>query len=217
MSLRMVRRQIPLFITFILGMVLTADWFLVWEPLKESVETLQNFAIIISAFMSGYAAVNLFIIHSRVIRRNLKEKRYFEPVISIILLLCLVVWSVIGVGLGRTSSTYRWLYNNFNLPLSSTAYAATLFYLASATYRVLRARSTETAILLIVGGITIMSNMPLFVKYIPPLLSFRTWISDVLVKASYRAILIGVGLGGILMSMRTMLGMETGYLGAREE
>jgi hypothetical protein len=109
------------------------------------------------------------------------------------------------------------MYTNFNLPLGSTAYAATLFYLASATYRVLRARSTETIILLVVGIVTIMSNMPMLVTYIPPLLTFKTWIADVIVKSSYRAITIGVGLGGILMGVRTLLAMETGFLGATED
>jgi hypothetical protein len=47
--------------------------------------------------------------------------------------------------------------------------------------------------------------------------SIRTWISDYLVKYSYRSITIGVGLGGILMGVRTLLAMETGYLGAVEE
>jgi hypothetical protein len=82
---------------------------------------------------------------------------------------------------------------------------------------VLRARSTETIILLVVGIVTIMSNMPMLVTYIPPLLTFKTWIADVIVKSSYRAITIGVGLGGILMGVRTLLAMETGFLGATED
>jgi hypothetical protein len=101
--------------------------------------------------------------------------------------------------------------------LSSTAYAATLFYLASATYRVLRARSTETLILLVIGIVIIVSNMPMFVTYLPFLLDFKTWVADVVVKASYRSITIGVGLGGILMGVRTLLAMETGFLGGTED
>ncbi|MFQ6052727.1 MAG: hypothetical protein ACE5OO_00665 [Candidatus Bathyarchaeia archaeon] len=217
MSARFIRRQFPLFLTFIVGIVITADWFIKWPPLQSLTSDIINFQIIMTAFMMGYASVNLLMIHSRRIKRNLSENKYFEVLVSLLLLGCLIVWTAIGVGLGRKSPEYQWLYNNFNLPLGSTAYAATLFYLASATYRVLRARTVETTILLVVGIFIIMANMPLFVAIWPGFLTVRTWISDVIVKSSYRAIQIGVGLGGILMAVRTLLAMETGYLGAVEE
>jgi hypothetical protein len=62
-----------------------------------------------------------------------------------------------------------------------------------------------------------LANIPLFTAYFPILGAAQKWIADILVKSSYRAITIGVGLGGILMGIRTLLAMETGYLGAVEE
>jgi len=62
-----------------------------------------------------------------------------------------------------------------------------------------------------------MGNMPMFVTYVPALLVIKSWIETVVVTAAYRAITIGVGLGGILMGVRTLLAMETGFLGAAEE
>jgi hypothetical protein len=177
----------------------------------------MNFQIVMTAFMLGFAGVNLLILHTRRIQRNMSQGKMFDVAISAILLGCLIIWSAVGIFMGTSSDLYQWLFLNFNQPLSSTAYAATLFYLASATYRVLRARSTETLILLVVGFFTILSNMPMFVTYIPALLTFKTWIADVVVKASYRSITIGVGLGGILMGVRTLLAMETGFLGGRED
>lgn len=217
MSQRMIRRQIPLALTFIIGMIVTADWFIRWEPLQGLTSTIMNFQVVMTAFMMGFAGVNLLILHTRRIQRNMGQGKMFDVAISVILLGCLIIWSLTGILLGSASDTYQYLYSNFNLPLSSTAYAATLFYLASATYRVLRARSTETLILLVVGIVVIMANMPMFVTYIPALFTIKAWIEGVLVKASYRAITIGVGLGGILMGVRTLLAMETGFLGATED
>ncbi len=128
-----------------------------------------------------------------------------------------IIWTAVGIFMGRSSDTYQWMYTNFNLPLSSTAYAATLFYLASATYRVIRARSTETTILVVVSIVVIMGNMPMFVTYIPALMTVKNWLAEVVVTAAYRAITIGVGLGGILMGVRTLLAMETGFLGGTED
>jgi len=216
-SQRTIRRQIPLALTFITGMIITFDWFITFQPLQDLTSTIMNFNTVMGAFMMGFAAVNLLVIHTRRIQRNMGQGKMFDVAVSVLLLGFLIIWTAVGILMGRSSDTYQWMYTNFNLPLSSTAYAATLFYLASATYRVIRARSTETIILLVVGIFTIMSNMPMFVTYVPALLTFKTWIADVIVTASYRAITIGVGLGGILMGVRTLLAMETGFLGAVEE
>ena len=217
MSSRMIRRQIPLVLTFIVGLIISFDWFIKWQPLQDLTSTIMNFQSVMSAFMLGFAGVNLLILHSSRIRRNLSDNKMFDAILSVILLGCLALWTIIGIAFGYQHPTYKWLYDTFNLPLSSTAYAATLFYLASATYRVLRARSVETSLLLIVGVVTILANMPIVVTYLPFLIVARTWIADILVKSSYRAITIGVGLGGIMTGVRTLLAMETGYLGGVEE
>jgi hypothetical protein len=213
----MIRRQIPLVLTFIVGIIVSFDWFIKWQPLQDLTSTIMNFQIVMSAFMLGFAGVNLLILHSSRIRRNLSDNKMFDAILSVVLLGCLALWTIIGIAFGYQHPTYKWLYDTFNLPLSSTAYAATLFYLSSATYRVLRARSAETTLLLIVGVITILANMPLVVTYLPILTAARAWIADILVKSSYRAITIGVGLGGIMTGVRTLLAMETGYLGGVEE
>jgi hypothetical protein len=217
MSQRTIRRQIPLALTFIVGMIITVNWFVDITPLKDLSNIILNFNTVMVAFMMGFAGVNLLMIHTRRIQRNMSQGNMFDVAISVLLLGCLIVWTAVGILMGRSSDTYQWMYSNFNLPLSSTAYAATLFYLASATYRVIRARSTETTILVVVSIVVIMGNMPMFVTYIPALLTIKTWLSDILVTAAYRAITIGVGLGGILMGVRTLLAMETGFLGATED
>lgn len=214
---RTYKRQIPLALTFIVGMIVSFDWFIKYEPLQNFTTTIMNFQIIMVAFMMGFAGVNLVVLHTRRIQRNLSDNKMFDVLLSVLVLGCLFIWVGVGVGLGRNSDTYTWLFNTFNQPLSATAYAATLFYLASATYRVLRIRSAETGILLLVGVITMLANIPLFTAYFPILGAAQKWIADILVKSSYRAITIGVGLGGILMGIRTLLAMETGYLGAVEE
>jgi len=217
MSVRIIRRQIPLAVTFAIGVIITGDWFIKWGPLQTTTNTLMNFQIIITAFMMGFAGINLIVLHQIRIRRNVRDKKLLEAFFSILLLACLFVWTAVGVIFGETSPTYQWLYNNFNLPLSATAYAMSLFFLASAVYRVLRVRSGETTVLLIVASVTLLGNMPLMQGIFPFLIPIKDWIANILVKSTYRAITIGMGLGGIMMGVRTLLAMETGYLGATEE
>ena len=217
MSQRTIRRQIPLALTFIVGMIITINWFVDITPLANLSNTILNFNTVMVAFMMGFAGVNLLVIHTRRIQRNMSQGNMLDAGLSVLLLGTLIIWTAVGILMGRSGDTYQWMYTNFNLPLSSTAYAATLFYLASATYRVIRARSPETTILVVVSIVVIMGNMPMFVTYIPALLTIKSWIADVVVTAAYRAITIGVGLGGILMGVRTLLAMETGFLGAAED
>jgi hypothetical protein len=217
MSQRTIRRQIPLALTFIVGIIITANWFIDATPLNNISNTITNFNTVMVAFMMGFAGVNILMIHTRRIQKNMSSGNMLDVFYSILLLGSLIIWSAIGIFMGRSSDTYQWLYTNFNLPLSSTAYAATLFYLASATYRVIRARSTETTILVVVSIVVIMGNMPMFVTYIPALMTVKNWLAEVVVTAAYRAITIGVGLGGILMGVRTLLAMETGFLGGTED
>ena len=217
MSQRTIRRQIPLALTFIVGIIITANWFIDLTPLNDLSNTITNFNTVMVAFMMGFAGVNILMIHTRRIQKNMSQGNMLDVAFSVLLLGCLIIWTAVGIFIGRSSDTYQWMYTNFNLPLSSTAYAATLFYLASATYRVIRARSTETTILVVVSIVVIMGNMPMFVTYIPALMTVKNWLADVVVTAAYRAITIGVGLGGILMGVRTLLAMETGFLGAAED
>ncbi len=217
MSQRTIRRQIPLALTFIVGIIITANWFMDIGPLNDLSNTITNFNTVMVAFMMGFAGVNILMIHTRRIQKNMSSGNTIDVFYSVLLRGSLIIWIGIGIFMGRTSDTYQWLYTNFNLPLSSTAYAATLFYLASATYRVIRARSTETTILVVVSIVVIMGNMPMFVTYIPALMTVKNWLAEVVVTAAYRAITIGVGLGGILMGVRTLLAMETGFLGGTED
>jgi hypothetical protein len=217
MSQRTIRRQIPLALTFIVGIIITANWFIDLAPLNNLSNTITNFNTVMVAFMMGFAGVNILMIHTRRIQKNMSQGNMLDVFFSVLLLGSLIIWTAVGIFMGTTSDTYQWMYTNFNLPLSSTAYAATLFYLASATYRVIRARSTETTILVVVSIVVIMGNMPMFVTYIPALMTVKNWLAEVVVTAAYRAITIGVGLGGILMGVRTLLAMETGFLGGTED
>ena len=217
MSQRTIRRQIPLALTFIVGIIITANWFIDLTPLNDLSNTITNFNTVMVAFMMGFAGVNILMIHTRRIQKNMSSGNTIDIVYSVLLLGSLIIWTAVGIFMGSSSDTYQWMYTNFNLPLSSTAYTATLFYLASATYRVIRARSTETTILVVVSIVVIMGNMPMFVTYIPALMTVKNWLAEVVVTAAYRAITIGVGLGGILMGVRTLLAMETGFLGGTED
>jgi hypothetical protein len=108
------------------------------------------------------------------------------------------------------------------LPLQSTMYALLAFFVASASYRAFRAKNREATILLIAAFIILLGRTPfgmLLTGWIPESLSIfqvpnlAIWIMNSPNLAGQRAIMIGIGLGVISMSLRLILGIERAYLG----
>jgi cytosine/uracil/thiamine/allantoin permease len=94
-------------------------------------------------------------------------------------------------------------------------YSSLAFYMAYGSYKVLRARNFEAALLFITAVLVILGNTPIFPATLPAFFHTREWIFTAIVGGSYRGIRIGVGIGAVVLGIRTLLGMETGYLGRR--
>jgi hypothetical protein len=113
---------------------------------------------------------------------------------------------------------FLWIYS----PLKSTIYALLAFFVASAAYRAFRLRSLEATLLLVAAFIVLLGRTPFGVgltAWLPDSVSFlridelSMWIMKVPNTAGWRAILIGIALGVIAMSLRLILGIERGALG----
>ncbi|MCP4709581.1 MAG: hypothetical protein GY869_13220, partial [Planctomycetes bacterium] len=107
-------------------------------------------------------------------------------------------------------------------PLKATMYALLAFFVASASYRAFRAKNKEATILLITAFVILLGRTPAghyATFWLPDALSFfhvpnlANWIMAVPNLAGQRAIIIGISLGVISMSLRVILGIERTYLG----
>jgi len=207
------KREIPLVITFLVGIIAILEYYVPVDPIVNAFTTLKNWGIVISAFALGLGAVNLFRVHGRHIMRRTPGQWYF----SAWLLFCLIVFVVIGLGTGEFDAHpwYKWLYNSTMLPLGATMYAGLCFAMTAGAYRVLRARSFDAALLLITAFLVILGNTPMFSAMWRGFFEIREWIFDAIVGGTYRGIRIGVGLGSVVLGIRTLIGLETGYLGRR--
>ena len=128
----------------------------------------------------------------------------------------------IGASLTTSGSWFQVIFETLMSPLNSTMYALLAFFIASASYRAFRARNREATILLVAAFIVLLGRTPLgqFVTdWVPDAWSiFRipdlsVWIMTFPNLAGQRAIMIGVSLGVVSMSLRLILGIERTYLG----
>jgi hypothetical protein len=115
---------------------------------------------------------------------------------------------------------FDWIY----MPLKSTLYALLAFFVASAAYRAFRLRSREASLLLISAFLVLIGRTPFGVSltaWLPERLHFlrldelSLWIMKVPNTAGWRAVLIGIALGVVAMSLRLILGLERAALGGR--
>ena len=128
----------------------------------------------------------------------------------------------IAASVTADGSWFQEVFNYVLTPLQSTMYALLAFFVASASYRAFRAKNREATILLIAAFIILLGRTPfglMVTSWVPESLSvlqipnLAIWIMNSPNLAGQRAIIIGIGLGVVSMSLRLILGVERTYLG----
>jgi len=197
---------------FFIGITVLFDWFIPTPTGSIAGKVLRDWNVIIVAWAIGLGAFTMYRTHYRhLVRRTRGQWPY-----STVTLVVSTLYIVVGLGLGAGTPTYRWMYSNVILPLGGAVFASVAFYIASAAYRVMRVRSIDAALLLVSGLIMLLATAPIGSVIWSGFLTGGNWLMDTVVTGTYRAFTIGIALGFILTGVRTLLGLETAWLGRRE-
>jgi hypothetical protein len=144
------------------------------------------------------------------------QRRPSDRLYSLVLLLAVVVMSLLGFTGGiDQGSSFLWVFNHLQAPMQATVFSLLAFYVTSAAFRGFRARSVESAILIVAGMIVLIGRVPLGELITPHLPAAADWIVNVPALAAKRAILIGIGLGMVATALKVIAGVERTYLGGR--
>jgi hypothetical protein len=168
--------------------------------------------LLVVAWATFIGPISLIQTHGKTVQQR-KAGWYF----SILVLITCVVMAITGlplqeVGLGTKNAIYSWLFTNGMTPLSGTMYAIIAFMITSAAYRSFRAKNIESTLVLLAGILMVMSNAPFFTSAWPGFKTIGDWIFAVPNMAVNRAVTIGAALGAIALAVRTLMGIERGYL-----
>ncbi len=223
----MLKRSIPLFITFLVGTVLVVSKFI---PQVEGLgEDFSIFFDIIAVFAFILGGGNLVKIHGNKISRKVPGWGY-----SVVCLLGF--FATLAFGMFKLGNPFGWtgnvvadgsyfkgIYDYIFKPLGATMFALLAFYVASASYRAFRAKNAEATILLTAAFIILLGRTfigKLLSFWVPlnesgmDIPAFAEWIMNVPNLAGQRAIMIGIALGVVSTSLKLILGIERSYLGA---
>ncbi len=202
MPLTDAKRWLPLIIALVAGGIALASFV---QPNPVSDGLLQIGALLtVAGVLIGI--INLLNIHRRRIAARAADWQY-----SLVLILALLVTFVVGVLppalSGVTMFTFRYVYQ----PLAGSVLALLTFFALRAAWRALQLRPGESSIILFVAVIFLLASGP-WAAAIPGLSAMLDWIRAYPVLGVARGLLLGVGIGALVASVRLLLGFDQPYL-----
>jgi hypothetical protein len=205
-------REVPLAILLITAMISTFDYFISWDPLQAAGSSLYSWTVTMVAVASGVGVISL-------VRRHYKRVAtgHEERIFSIQFFVVLAATFAIGLGLSVSSDALQFLYLNTFSPMVSTLYGLIAFFIVAAAFRAFAARNIEAAILILSGIFVMLTNAPIGEAIWPGFPVIGKWLMSIINTSSYRGIIMGIAIGGIGLSIRTLLGRERAFLGRLAE
>jgi hypothetical protein len=173
--------------------------------------------------------INLVMIHAKTIgrwRRGWLDSMGFF--LGLIAMLVFGMWQAYlpeggqPQGVAKVVKTaYKYLFDGFYVPLGAAVFSVLAFYIATAAYRAFRIRTAEAGFMMAAAFIVMLGQIPLgmwLTSWIPShsqwgalrVENMSGWILGVVNMAGSRAILFGVAVGALAMSLRIWLNLERG-------
>ena len=201
--------KLPLAITIVLVLLEVADYFFQVPVINSIARDVTVATLVMSACAIGIGIISLARIH--VTRITKKRPHSLE---SAIMLATLAAFILVGAVLGSADPNYVYMFQNIIVPLDSTMFSLAGFFMASAAYRAFRARSNEALILLIAAVLVMLGQAPIGEALWSGFPGISQWILDVPNTAGVRALIMGIAIGMLSLTIRMLMGHERGYLGA---
>ena len=183
------------------GLLVLGGYFLPSvQFLADARSTVSEWAIVIAAFASLLALLNIIRVHGR----RIANVESGWPYSLVLLLAALAAWvpGILPLDFVK-DATFEYVLG----PLGAGLGALVAFALVLAAVRMLRVRqSAEVPVFLVVVGVVLLGSTPLAGSGL--LAGFRDWLIRVPGMAGARGLLLGVALGTLITGLRVILASE---------
>lgn len=170
------KREIPLFITFITGTLLVIALFIPHKPFGQLQQTFNDWLIIVGGFTMILGLDSLLLHNWEKIKR--KKEGWISSVFLIGSFFITLFWGF-GEGIFAHRSPFdpsatflRYFYTYIFVPLQSTMFALLAFFIASAAYRAFRAKDGNSTLLLSAAALVMLGRVPEGERVAPWLFAF---------------------------------------------
>lgn len=211
------KKEIPLFIVFVAGAFMAVQFYVPHAYSEYAYEFALDWTIIIGVFAMALGIWSLIRVSADKIRRRSENWQY-----SLVTLAGLAGMILFGsffmrlMGAGKTgleAHMFRYIFNYVMVPINATMFALLAFFIASASFRAFRARSVVATVLLVAAVVVMLRFNPYMGAVGPADAELSNWVMNVLNLAAKRAVAMGIGLGGVAMALKIVLGIERSYMG----
>lgn len=225
------RRWAIVVATFLAGLYFPLEFFYpkhnFLTPWRDSVADLSR---VLVAFTFGLGLINLVIIHGRHIARRTPNLPFSIAFFAGFFIMATVAlfkhyfpefWTV-KPDKGELSfwkATHDLLFEGMLLSLSATVFSLLAFFIVSAAYRAFRIRTLEASLLMVAALIVMLANVPVgtwLTSWLPEegilrwgrLENLAMWLTVQINAPTIRAILFGLWVGALGISLRICLSLE---------
>lgn len=208
------RTRGPLILTTLAGLIVIAAQY--FAPLS-SIHFDHGFTIIsfggrllliseIAAILVGIISLTRLHVTSVVRRRP----GYYA---SVVLLVSMYGYLIYGLIFGLRNVAFHWILVNVLNQLTASVYSMLVFFIFSAAYHAFRVRSWETLVMFVAAFLVMVGQLPASGALIPGWPHLSNWIIGVPTTGAMRGIIIGAAMGGFVVALRILLGLERSYIG----
>src|SRR5262249_30790954 len=142
------RRQLPLLVTLITGIVFAAQYYVPHPASEQMLTSATKWLQIIGGVALGFGVNTLFHVPAGKIGRKAAGWGYsFVLYVSMLGTIAVGLWSNGKEAVDGAMTAFGWVYNFMMVPLQGTMFAILALFIASAAYRSFRARSREASVL----------------------------------------------------------------------
>jgi len=208
------KREIPLAIVFIFGVVMAVQYFVPHSYSKSFFDYMMDFLRISGVPAVVIGVVSVTRVHWAKVKRRMPGYAY-----SVVTLATFVVMSLAGFvkEYDAPRGPFQFLFHSVQIPINATMFSLLAFFIASAAYRSFRARNVQATILLLAAVIVMIGRTSLwgYIPFVGKAFPFLTeWLMYVPNLAAKRGIYLGMTLGAVATSLKIILGIERAYLGS---
>jgi hypothetical protein len=206
-----VRTYLARFILVVGLLSALATWYFVSPQVDAVANEMTLWNMNIYNFTLFVGLITIIARYAEGIRKRAKNWPYM--VYGLVLI---VGWIIMGEYLGIYSDFYQSAYLSTKITLHIAILGQLVFFLISAGYRVIRIRTWRTAAFGVSMMAIVVLNAPWLLGVWPGANTVSFWLLNNPSMAGSRALLLTGGIGGVILGLRLLLGLERGALKATE-
>ena len=196
--------RIPALLLLALGLFMTVGYYVPHPIVQRPTELMLRWKQPINAFIIFLALGGLAAMH---VRRVVKRQERWGY--SLITLVAMAAMTFVGLAFGVQDDTpFADWFAYLVSPIEATMFSLLAFFVASAAFRAFRARTVGATILLVSAAIVMLGMIPSVQDAVPLLGDAADFLLKYPNTAAKRAIIIGVALGAISVSLKAILGID---------